>query len=100
MQDFPIVSDYFCVMKKYDDNNLFITYLPRKMKWDSYYLLVFCSAEIIPPLFILIVEVHFVFWSFTIGACEKKESEVQWRKQIGTGTVIERLFISKKRHST
>ena len=44
------LSNYFSAMEKYYGRNLFITHLPRKMKWDSYFLSVFCSAEIIVPL--------------------------------------------------
>ena len=43
------LSNYFSAMKKYG-RNLFITHLPRKMKWDSYFLSVFCSAAIIISL--------------------------------------------------
>ena len=37
------LSNYFCAMKKYG-TNLFITHLSRKMKWDSYFLNVFCAT--------------------------------------------------------
>ena len=54
---------HFSAKMKYG-RNLFITHLPRKMNWDSYFLSVFCSAENIVPLSILFLlkRVFLKFW--------------------------------------